>query len=636
MHSQSEGPAPERNPHGSIHELLVRAARATPRAAAIAAPGREALSYERLHSRASDVVQRLNQLGIGRADRVAMVLPNGPEMAVAFVAVAAGATCAPLNPAFRASDFEFYLSDLGAKALIVAANLDSPVRSVAASKGIPVIELHPTGTEAGMFALEGEAFGEPARTGLSGPGEVALVLHTSGTTSRPEQVPLTHANLCASACNIGSTVALTPSDRCLNVMPLFHIHGLTGAVLSSLSSGASVVCTPEFDASRFFGWLADENPSWFTAVPTMHQAIVREARSSTGCDFREIIRACRLRFLRSSSAPLPPSLMSDLEELFDVPVVESYGMTEASHQITSNLLPPGERKPGSVGVPAGPEVAIMDDTGHSLGCEVEGEIVIRGANVTAGHAGDAEARGGFSPEGWFRTGDRGRMDADGYLFVTGRLKEMINRGGETIAPREVDELLEAHPDVVEAAAFAVPHPTLGEDVAAAVVVNADADITEQALREYSFEHLADFKVPSRLLFVDDIPKGPTGKLQRIGLYETLKERLQRPREEPQSELESLVTQYFKAVLPREEVGVTDNFFALGGDSLLATQVLSRVRSDFQIELPLVMVFLKPTPRELAAEIDRLKREESSPSLDRILDDLERLTDEEARRFPEGE
>ncbi len=616
MNTANEGPVPALEQHSSIHGLLASAADSAPNAAAIAAPGRGVLTYGQLHTHVSDVVQTLNQMGVGRHDRVALVLPNGPEMAVAFLAVAAGATSAPLNPAYRVSDFEFYLSDLGAQVLIVSADLDSPARSVAASLGIPVIELNTTRTErAGLFTLTGEAVADPVRTADAAPGDVALVLHTSGTTSRPKQVPLTHDNLCASARNIRSALALTESDRCLNVMPLFHIHGLVGAVLSSLASGGSVVCTPGFVASQFFAWLADEDPSWYTAVPTMHHAVVREAGSPVKRDRRQIIGASRLRFIRSSSSSLPPSLMSTLEQLFDVPVIESYGMTEASHQITSNLLPPGGRKPGSVGVSAGPKVAIMDDRGNFVDREVEGEIVMRGPNVTAGYLGDLSASTTFSPEGWFRTGDRGRIDADGYLFVTGRLKEMINRGGETIAPWDVDNVLLGHPDVAQASAFAVPHPTLGEDLVAAVVLTPEADITEQVLRQYIFERLADFKVPSQLVFVDAIPTGPTGKLQRVRLYQELKHLLRRPHEDPHTELEGVVVGYFKSVLQRDEVGVTDNFFALGGDSLRATQVVSRVRADFQIELSVVTVFQSPTPRELAAGIDHLKRELSLPSLD---------------------
>jgi acyl-CoA synthetase (AMP-forming)/AMP-acid ligase II/thioesterase domain-containing protein/acyl carrier protein len=581
-----------------ISELLTRVANSTPDVTAITAPGRVALSYGALSKHVDGMVLRLNQMGIGCGDRVAMVLPNGPEMAVAFLAVAAGATSAPLNPAYRAGDFEFYLSDLRPKALIIGSDLDSPARPVADSLGIPVIELKANvRAEAGIFTLDGGAVSDPVQTGFAGPDEVALVLHTSGTTSRPKQVPLTHRNLCASAGNIRSALALTDSDRCLNVMPLFHIHGLVGAILSSLSSRASVVCTPGFDAPGFFVWLAEEDPTWYTAVPTMHQAVV-----SAEVDHAGIARRSRLRFIRSSSSSLPPSLMSNLERLFDVPVIESYGMTEASHQMTSNLLPPGKRKPGSVGVAAGPDVAIMDGSGKLLGHEEEGEIVIRGPNVTAGYAGNAEANAQAFNAGWFRTGDLGRLDEMGYLYITGRLKEMVNRGGENIAPREVDEVLLEHPAVAQATAFAVPHPTLGEDLAAAVVVKAGSDITEQSLRDYAFKHLADFKVPSQVIFVEEIPKGPTGKLQRIGLADTLAGELQTPFVAPRNRLEETLAKFWAKTLRLKNVSIHDNFFALGGDSLRAHELFAQIEHSLGKKLPPVTLFHAPTIEQLASAL----------------------------------
>ena len=581
-----------------ISELLTYAANSTPDATAIMAPGRVALSYGRLSKHVCDIVDALNQMGIGRDDRVALVLPNGPEMAVAFLAAAAGATSAPLNPGYRSGDFEFYFSDLQPKALIIGAELDSPARSVAASQGIPVIELTATTEkEAGIFMLQGEAVADPVHTGFACPDDVALVLHTSGTTSRPKQVPLTHKNLCESAGNIRSTLALTESDRCLNVMPLFHIHGLVGAILSSLSSGASVVCTSGFDASRFFASLAEEDPTWYTAVPTMHQAVV-----SAACDHTGTVRECRLRLIRSSSSSLPPSLMPDLERLFNVPVIESYGMTEASHQMTSNLLPPGKRKPGSVGVAAGPEVAIMDEDGELMGSDEEGEIVIRGPNVTAGYAGNEEANAQSFSAGWFRTGDRGRMDGEGYLYITGRLKEMVNRGGENIAPREVDEVLLEHPAVAQAIAFAVPHPTLGEDLAAAVVVKRDAKVSEQSLRDYAFDRLADFKVPSQVIFVDAIPKGPTGKQQRIGLADKLAAKLQAPFVAPRNRVEETLAKFWAKTLRLKKVSIHDNFFAMGGDSLQAHELFAQIEHSLGKKLPPTTLFHSPTIEQLAGTV----------------------------------
>ena len=480
-----------------------------PDAPAIGAPGRPWLTYGDLKKLTDDTLATLNGVGIGRGDRVAMVAPNGPEMASSFIAVASGTSSAPLNPAYRADEFEFYLDDLKPKAVIVQQGMDSPVRGMAEKVGVPIIELIPTADgPAGSFTLDVSAL-KPAKAdkpGTSVDGEIALVLHTSGTTARPKIVPLSTANLAASARHIAASLALTPADRCMNIMPLFHIHGLIAATLSSVS------CTPGFNALRFFAQLEEVKPTWYTAVPTMHQAILTRLRSHA-----DAAKAARLRFIRSSSASLPPQVMLELEAAFDCPVIEAYGMTEASHQMASNALPPGKRKPGAVGLPAGPKIAIMDEAGHFLPQGTIGEVVIQGPNVTAGYDNNPDANLKAFADGWFRTGDQGRFDEDGYLFLTGRLKEIINRGGEKISPIEVDTILMDHPAVEQCVTFAIPHPMLGEDVGAVVVLRQGLEATERELRDFVAKHAADFKVPRKVVFVTEIPKGATGKLQRIGL-----------------------------------------------------------------------------------------------------------------------
>lgn len=497
--------------------LLSLLAKGDAGAPAISAPGRQSLTHEGLRALMAATVERLNALGIGRNDRVAMVLPNGPEMAAAFVAVGAGATTAPLNPAYRAEEFDFYLTDLKAKALLVEAGSETPALEVAAKHGIPVIEMTvQEGAPAGAFELSGDKIGEAEKTGPAEPGDIALILHTSGTTSRPKIVPLSQTNVSASARNIGETLGLTPEDRCLNIMPLFHIHGLIAAVLSSLAAGSSVFCTPGFNALKVFQWMGEAEPTWYTAVPTMHQAILgRAARNA------DAVKALNLRLIRSSSSSLPPQVMAELEETFGCPVIESYGMTEAAHQMASNPLPPAERKPGSVGIAAGPEVAVMDNAGRILAAGETGEVVIRGENVTEGYENNPKANEEAFAHGWFHTGDQGVMDEAGYLRITGRLKEIINRGGEKISPREVDEVLMDHPAVAQVVTFAMPHDKLGEEVAAAAVLRDGQELTERELRDFASERLADFKVPRRILFLEEIPKGATGKLQRIGLAEKL-------------------------------------------------------------------------------------------------------------------
>ena len=501
----------------SIPDLLQSHAEETPEASALLAPGRSPLTYAGLWGQAQTVVRALNLFGVGRNDRVGVVLANGPEMASAFVSVACAATCAPLNPGYRQEEFEFYLSDLEARALIVAAGDDSPAVAAADKLRIPVLALKADAARpAGWFGLEGTDQIGTGRGGLAASGDVALVLHTSGTTARPKIVPLTHANVCASASNIAETLRLEPHDRCLNIMPLFHIHGLIGALMSTLSAGGEIACTAGFNVMRFFGWLDEMEPTWYTAVPTMHQTILARAPRN-----EESVARARLRLIRSSSAALPPQVLEELEGTFHCPVVESYGMTEAAHQMAANPLPPRVRKPGSVGPAAGPEVAIMDDAGGLLGEGETGEVVIRGANVTAGYDRNPEANAKAFTDGWFRTGDQGFLDHDGYLTITGRLKEIINRGGEKISPREIDEVLLDHPAVAQAVTFAMPHDKLGEEVAAAIVLREGATATEKEIRDMAAARLADFKVPRKVLFLQEIPKGPTGKLQRIGLAEKL-------------------------------------------------------------------------------------------------------------------
>ncbi|HST10365.1 MAG TPA: AMP-binding protein, partial [Terriglobales bacterium] len=355
-----------------------------------------------------------------------------------------------------------------------------------------------------------------SHSGPATPDDIALVLHTSGTTSRPKIVPLAQRNVCASARNIRTTLALTQADRALNIMPLFHIHGLIAGTLAPLSAGSEVCYTTGFNALRFFQWMAEVRPSWYTAVPTMHQTILSRAGKN-----KEVIQANPLRFIRSSSSSLPPQVIKELEEVFGAPVIESYGMTEAAHQMSSNPLPPGTRKPGTVGIAAGPEVAVIDSDGYPVAPGATGEIAIRGENVTSGYENNPKANSEAFVRGWFRTGDQGVMDAEGYLTITGRLKEIINRGGEKISPREVDEVLLDHPAVQQCVTFAVPHDKLGEEVAAAVVLREGAEAGEKDLREFLAIRLADFKVPRKILILSEIPKGATGKVQRIGLAQKL-------------------------------------------------------------------------------------------------------------------
>jgi acyl-CoA synthetase (AMP-forming)/AMP-acid ligase II/thioesterase domain-containing protein len=583
-----------------VGDLLERAG-VHAEAPALLAPGRSPLAYAQLQELISRTAGELRARGIGPESRVALLVENGPEAASAFLSIAQAAAVAPLNPAYRAQELAFYLQDVDAQALVVSATLDTPAREVAATQGIQVLDLHvDPATPAGSFALEGGRLGLPYEPGPD-PDSVALLLHTSGTTSRPKLVPLTHRNLTTSAANIAAGLRLGPDDRCLNVMPLFHIHGLVAALLASLHSGASVACCPGFHQLRFFNRLDELQPTWYTAVPTMHSAVLSRAR-----DHQETVARHRLRFIRSSSAALPVPVLKGLEAAFGVPVIEAYGMTEAAHQMASNPLPPEERRPGSVGQAAGPEIAILDESGRLLAPGEVGEVAIRGANVFSGYEANPEANAVAFSDGWFRTGDEGLLDDDGYLTLRGRIKEIINRGGEKISPIEVDDALLRHDAVDQAVTFAMEDPRLGEEVAAAVVLAPASDANERTLQDFVGAQLAPYKVPRRIVFVDEIPKGPTGKVQRIGLAERLgvsPNGTAGVMREPYRFLESELIAVWESVLDLHDLSVNDDFFALGGDSILGAEAVARVRDLVgDPSIPLVSIVRAPTPAAMAFEV----------------------------------
>jgi acyl-CoA synthetase (AMP-forming)/AMP-acid ligase II len=591
-------------PFSCLPQLLEHQSKRIPDAPAILASGRVPLTYGRLYRHVDEIGRTLRTMGIGRHDRVAVVLPNGPEMAVAILAVASSAACAPMNQAYGDEEVFRYFADLQPRALIMQAGTDSPARRAALARGIRVIELSSErDREAGLFTLAGEHERASSDPPVSA-GDVALLLFTSGTTSRPKIVPLMHASVCASAYNSVSALALRETDCGINMLPLFHGHGLNNNLLASLAAGAGIVCTPGCDVNSFFAWLRAFRPTWYSAVPTMHQAILAHVRRS-----RERAADHRLRFIRSASASLPPQIFAELEQTFEAPVIESYGMTEtASSFIACNPLPPRRRKPGSVGLPAGLDVAIMDEAGALLSGGQTGQVVVRGASVMAGYDGDQDATEAAFVGGWFKTGDLGFFDDEGYLFLAGRLREIINRGGEKIAPQEVDDLLLQHPAVAEAATFAVPHATLGEAVAAAVVLRSDSAATPKDLRQFAIGRIAEFKVPAQILIVGEIPKGPTGKPQRIGLAAKLGVGITAAPPPafvaPRTALEQLLARRWAEILQVTQVGIHDDFFASGGDSLLATEVLRYVYEVTHVQLEVSQFFEAPTVAEVAHHVER--------------------------------
>jgi acyl-CoA synthetase (AMP-forming)/AMP-acid ligase II len=479
---------------------------------ALLSPGRPALTYRQLRENVVAQATRLSSFGLGRGDRIAIAMGNGPEMVLSFFAAALCATAAPLNPKYKHDEFAFYYEDTRARALIT---LPGAVEAAHAAATPDMAIISATTKPDGTLALELVRGAGAARSlEMPRPDDVAMILHTSGTTSRPKRVPIRHANLAASAANIGGTYNLSPDDTALCVMPLFHIHGIVASMLSTLASGGVLVCPDGFNALEFWQWVAAYRPTWYSAVPTMHQLLLARAERNM-----EVIRTNPFRFIRSSSASLPPVVMERLEATFGAPVLESYGMTEATHQMASNPLPPGRRKAGTVGYGFGVQLGIMDEGGDLLPQGTRGEVVVRGPNVVSGYEQNPEANAAAFVQGWFRTGDQGVLDGDGYLALTGRLKELINRGGEKISPLEIDDVLLRHPSVSEALAFAVPHPTLGEDVHAALVLKGE--VNEGELRSYCAGQLAEFKVPRKFYFLSELPRGATGKLQRINMAKLL-------------------------------------------------------------------------------------------------------------------
>jgi acyl-CoA synthetase (AMP-forming)/AMP-acid ligase II len=484
----------------NIGSLLDRGA---PGKAALIVPDGPTVTYRRMRALTEQIAVALASHGVRPGDRVATVFPNGPEAILTFLATAMTGVSCPLNPGYKEDEFRFYLEDTGARFLLVP-----PGEAAAARRALPaggmVLEVELDAD--GQLEIGNHGHPRDGSLDLAKGDATALVLHTSGTTSRPKRVPLRHGNLLASADNIVRSYELTSDDVSLCIMPLFHVHGLVASTLATFASGGTVVVPRRYSPLGFRPLMEATRPTWFTASPTPHQLILSRIQDKRppGCE--------RLRFIRSCSAALAPAQMDTMEDLFGVPVLEAYGMTEASHQMASNPLPPGRRMPGSVGRGTGVEIAILDDAGNELSAAAHGEVAVRGPNVIEAYENNPEANATSFTRGWFRTGDLGVLDSDGYLRLLSRIKELINRGGEKIAPREIDEVLEAHPAVKEAVSFGVPHPTWGEEVGAAVVLSTP--ITEKELLAFARSRLADFKVPRHLHIVESIPKTATGKIQR--------------------------------------------------------------------------------------------------------------------------
>lgn len=468
------------------------------------------LSFEQLQAQVADFQRQLAAIGVGKGDAISMALPNGLEFTIAFLgACAQRCISAPLNPAYKKSEYEFYIDDLKSKVVLVPRGfVEKDDASVQAAKeyNAAVAEVYWNGTHVQVDLKISSKILQRTNVQTAKAGDIGLVVHTSGTTGKPKAVPLTHKNLTRTMLNVGRTYNLTPKDRTLLVMPLFHVHGLMCALLGSLQAGASVVIPSKFSAGTFWRDFIEHKCNWYTAVPTIHQILLKSPAPTDKVD---------IRFIRSCSSALAPSTMAQIEEKFKAPVLEAYAMSEAAHQMTSNPLPPLAKKPGSVGLGQGVDVTILDQQGNELPIGSEGEISVRGENVTSGYLNNPKAnKEAYTKEGWFRTGDQGKLDPEGYVFITGRIKELINRGGEKISPIELDGALLTHPKVDEAVSFAIPSEMYGQEVACVVVVKDGETLNERDIVQHMAEKVAKFKLPKVVFFTDVIPKMGSGKVSR--------------------------------------------------------------------------------------------------------------------------
>ena len=566
---------------------------------ALESPGCQPLTYRDLRQQLLYVVKTLNAMGFHRNDRIAIITPAGPETAVIIISVMAGFTSVPLNPQNKKQEYERYFSQLKIQAVIVQQGATTNAVGVAQEHRIPIITLIPVPGKAGRFTLEPNVSWERQEPEFATPSDISHVFMTSGTTSRAKIVPITQRqSVFAQQRNCG-VLKLTPADRCLHIVPYYHGMGIGPPLLSVLIAGGTVICTREFIPSDFLHLLKTYRPTYYSAGPAIHQGILREIRKVSPAE----LKGNTLRFIRSGSAALPSRVRTELETLLGVPMIEAFAMSEAG--VVSVNFPSRE---GSVGMPVIENLRIIDENAQPLGPLQQGEIIVKGETVFSGYEDAPEENRTAFIDGWFRTGDLGYLDREGYLFYTGRKKELINKGGEKISPAEIDAVFMTHPSVKQAMAFRIDDPVLGEDVAAMVVLE-NPDVGEEELRTYLIDRLIQFKVPKRIYIVDEIPKGPTGKLLRYVGTEQYKDGKfeEGVHSQPASDAVSpelsrnqeKILQTWKDVLVKEDLSPDDDFFRSGGNSLAAIELLIKIQRAFQLSFPPDTIYRYPTIRQQA-------------------------------------
>ncbi|WP_415220387.1 non-ribosomal peptide synthetase [Pseudophaeobacter arcticus] len=567
-------------------------------------------------------------LGIGAAGcapgaPVAIIAPLPRHATLGFLACLHAHVAAPLNPAYTTEEFLFYLEDLKPGLVLVGEGASAAAHAAIAAAGLASLVLddglfHPSAQSRVQSPAQAPAQARaqvPDLPAMSAPSAPGLVLHTSGTTARPKMVQLSQQNLAISCGNIARSLELSGQDISLCAMPLFHIHGLMACLGAALVTGGGVVLAGKFQPEAVVDQLERHKPTWLSAVPTMHLVLIQYLEK------RAAPLSHRLRFMRSSSAPLPASVIARLEHSLGVPVIEAYGMTEASHQIASNPLPPGARKPGTVGQARGTSIAILDDAGQPVAAGTVGNVVIQGGGVTSGYLENPQANSEAFQQGGFWTGDLGELDDEGYLTLTGRRKELVNRGGQKISPREIDEALLEIDGITDAVAFAQPHQSLGEDLVAAVCLRSDADLTPDAIRNQLFTRLIDYKVPSQIAVVDKIPVGATGKRQRLQMWQALQPHFTSSFRAPKTAVEIILCEFTAEALNLERMGLDDNFFNCGGNSILGVQLSVTLGELLGCYIPPTVIFRHPTPSGLSDYVLGLLSEQEIAQLEQALSGL---------------
>jgi acyl-CoA synthetase (AMP-forming)/AMP-acid ligase II/acyl carrier protein len=587
---ETQGGSAQENPR-TVGEAIRRHAELRPRQSALVGSDFEPVSYKTLQGEIESVRAALRAAGLGREARIAVAIANSAQAARAIISVTCSAAAVPIDPKLTVAEVERCLLILRPSAVLVLGKSESAARTAAEQRGFPVIEAHFSPD----LTLEVPQIGAPAPLDEPDPEAPAFILHTSGTTADPNLVPFSHRNMMAVIERLKTWYGLTAQDRCLNVSPVYYSHALTTTILPPLMTGGSVAFPANPTNVDLTEWFASLSPTWYSAGPTLHLSVLEKAEQLA--DARTMHS---LRFMSSAGAPIAREVHQRIQNALGVPVLEHYGSSETA-QIASNRPTAGGSKVGTCGIPWPDIVKIADDDGQPVQSGERGEVYVRGPSVMAGYLNAPERNKTVFVDGWYRTGDIGSLDADGFLTLHGREKELINRGGEKIAPLEIDQALMKHPQVAQAAAFGVPHPRLGEDVAAAVVLHDGATVTPAELREFISEDIASFKVPRRITIVDQLPKGITGKVQRKRLSEALRDKPQSGGLSDQNLHDGLLA-LWKRVLKVDDLSLDDDFFEKGGDSLLAMDVSLELQKLTGKELPESILFEAPTIRDLAKRL----------------------------------